>query len=180
MALPGDDLLPNPRLVSNRAISIHQPAAEIWPWIVQLGQGRGGFYSYQKLENLAGCQIHNADQIIPEYQTIQAGDQVRLGPEGYPAFEVAAVDPGVALILRGDTPNPEAKPTIWIWIFYLHPVDENTTRLILRTRLDYPASLGNTIAWRVFTDPLSFNMERQMLKGIKVRAEEIPVNQKFS
>lgn len=171
MPLPGDDLVPDPVLESNRVITVQAPVEAIWPWLVQLGQGRGGFYSYQQLENLAGCDIHNADRIIPELQALNVGDLVRLGPEGYPAFDVAAIDPPVALILRGDTPNPNGKPTTWIWIFYLDPRDEHTTRLILRTRLDYERNMGNTVMWRLFTDPISFNMERRMLQGIKARAE---------
>ncbi len=171
MPLPGDDLVPEPVLVANRAITIAAPAAAVWPWLVQLGQGRGGFYSYQRLENLAGCRIRNAHQILPELQNLAVGDLVRLGPEGYPAFQVAAIHPGVSMILRGDLPSPQGKPTTWIWIFYLYPVDDQTTRLILRTRLEYERNFGNTMMWRAFTDPISFNMERKMLLGIKARAE---------
>ena len=111
MTLPGDDLVPSPVLEATRAISIRAPAAAIWPWLVQLGQGRGGFYTYQRLENLAGCGILNADEVIPDFQNIKIGDQVRLGPEGYPAFDVARIEPEVALILRGDLPTPNGQPT---------------------------------------------------------------------
>jgi hypothetical protein len=171
MSLPGDDLVTDPVLEATRGITIQAPADAIWPWVVQLGQGRGGFYSFQRLENLAGCDIQNVNQILPNLQNLNVGDLVRLGPEGYPAFDVAAIDREVALILRGDIPNPQGKPTTWIWIFYLAPCDKHSTRLILRTRLVYEPNLGNTIMWRVFTDPLSFNMERKMLQGIKARAE---------
>ena len=171
MSLPGDDIVPKPALETTRAITIQAPASEIWPWLVQLGQGRGGFYSYMKLENLAGCDIQNADRIIEEHQELKIGDKVRLGPEGYPAFDVAAIDPDVALILRGDLPNPQSKPTTWIWTFYLDTIEENKTRLILRSRLDYEPNMGNTVMWRVFTDPIAFNMERKMLQGIKLRVE---------
>ncbi len=170
MPLPGDDLVANPALESTRAITIQAPASTIWPWLVQLGQGRGGFYSYQRLENLIGSDIHNADSIVPEYQDLKVGDQVRISREG-PAFEVAAVERDSTLILRGDMPNEEGKPGIWIWAFFLNPVDEQTTRLILRTRLDYESSLGNRLMWRGFVDPISFNMERKMFQGIKARAE---------
>jgi hypothetical protein len=171
MVLPGDALVPNPRLESTRAVTIQASAARVWPWLVQMGQGRGGLYSYERLENLVGCDMQNVDAIIPQYQELNVGDQVGLGPEGYPAFEVAAIVPGIALILRGDTPNPNGKPTTWIWIFYLAPIDEHTTRLLLRSRLDYEPTLGNNISWRVFTDPIAFNMEREMLRGIRRRAE---------
>ena len=171
MALPGDQLVPDPRLESTRAVTIQAPAARVWPWLVQMGQGRGGLYSYERLENLVGCDMHNADEILPHFQELNIGDQIRLGPEGYPAFEVAAIVPGIALILRGDTPNPAGKPTTWIWIFFLAPIDEQTSRLLLRSRLDYEPSPGNEISWRVFTDPIAFNMEREMLRGIRRRVE---------
>lgn len=171
MSLPGDELVPEPVLTANRAITIQAPQDAVWPWLLQLGQGRGGFYSYQQLENMIGCDIHNADRIIPELQNLKVGDLVRLGPEGMPAFTVTAIEPKSALILRGDMPDPKGKTTTWIWIFFLVPVDEQTTRLMVRTRLDYASNFGNTLMWRVFTDPISFNMERKMLQGIKARAE---------
>jgi hypothetical protein len=171
LTLPGDELVPDPVLTANRVISIEAPADVVWPWLLQLGQGRGGFYSYQRLENMIGCDIHNADHIVPEFQDLKVGDLVRLGPKGMPAFNVAAIEPGSALILRGDMPDANGKTTTWIWIFFLVPVDDQTTRLILRTRLEYASNFGNTLMWRVFTDPISFNMERKMLQGIKARAE---------
>jgi len=176
MSLPGDELVPQPRLENTRAITIQAPASAIWPWLVQLGQGRGGLYSYERLENLIGCDIHNADRIMPEHQNLKVGDQVRLTPEDNPAFDVAAMVPDSTLILRGDIPSSQGKPTTWIWIFYLNPIDEDTTRLILRSRLDYALSIGNTLMWRVFTDPIAFNMERKMLQGIKARADAVASN----
>jgi hypothetical protein len=164
-------MVPDPRLESTRAITIQAPATAIWPWLVQMGQGRGGLYSYERLENLIGCDIHNADRILPEHQDLKAGDQVRLTPQDNPAFDVATIEPDSALILRGDIPSSQGKATTWIWIFFLNPIDDATTRLILRSRLDYASSFGNTLMWRVFADPIAFNMERKMLQGIKARAE---------
>jgi hypothetical protein len=66
MPLPGDDLVPDPGYEHTR--DVRAPAEEVWPWLAQIGQGRGGFYSYEWLENLAGCDIHNADEIRPEWQ----------------------------------------------------------------------------------------------------------------
>src|SRR5947209_14514147 len=63
-AMPGDDLVAEPDLTATRGITIRRPAVDVWPWIVQLGQGRGGFYSYDLLENLVGCDIHSADRIV--------------------------------------------------------------------------------------------------------------------
>ncbi len=177
MSLPGDELVPNPRLATTRAITIQAPADEVWPWLVQMGQGRGGLYSYERLENLIGCDIHNADRILPEHQNLQVGDQVRIGPrKSDPTFDVAAIEPGRAIILRGDVPGEQAIPTIWIWIFFLAPIDEKTTRLIIRSRLVYEPNLGNKLTWRVFSDPIAFVMERSMLQGIKVRAEAAASN----
>src|SRR5664279_5588585 len=106
--LPGDDLVPDPGLTSTRAITIAAAAADVWPWIVQLGQGRGGFYSYDALENLVGCQIHSADHVVPEWQSIAVGDEIRLHPEG--GLMVALVDPGRALVLRGGVPMGTTPP----------------------------------------------------------------------
>lgn len=152
-------------LVSTRAITIQAPADAIWPWLVQMGQGRGGLYSYERLENLAGCDMHNADRIIPEHQHLEVGDKVRIVPEGRnPYFVVSAIEPGRAIILGGDDP-----PTTWAFI--LEPIDDKTTRLLIRWRQDYEPTPGNVIGWRVFTDPITFVMERKMLQGIKARVE---------
>ena len=88
--LDGDELLGDADLVATRAISIDAPAERVWPWVVQIGQGRGGFYSYDTLENLAGSQIHSAAAIVPEWQDVRVGDVVRLHPQL--AVEVALVD----------------------------------------------------------------------------------------
>jgi hypothetical protein len=78
--LPGDDLISDPDLAATRAITVGAAAGQVWPWIAQLGQGRGGFYSYDFLENLVGCDIHGPDQIVPGWQDVEVGDQIRLAP----------------------------------------------------------------------------------------------------
>ncbi|MEU4245061.1 hypothetical protein [Actinoplanes sp. NPDC026619] len=80
-------------------ITIHAGVDDVWPWIVQLGQGRGGFYSYDSLENLVGCDIHSALQINPDWQRLDVGDPVRLAPEL--ALTVAVVKPPRTLVLQG-------------------------------------------------------------------------------
>ena len=67
-SLPGDELVPAPMLGYTRAITIQAPVEQVWPWLAQMGQGRGGLYSYDRLENLAGCKIHSVDHILPELQ----------------------------------------------------------------------------------------------------------------
>lgn len=162
--LPGDELAPNAKLKSNHAITINAPAADVWPWLVQMGQNRGGFYSYAWLENLAGCKMRNADEIVPEWQDLKVGDKVWLHPKA-PPVEVAAIEPGRAIVL---------KP----WgAFVLQPIDEKTTRLIIRSQGDYEPDLHNAVSnfllWRVFYEPAHFIMERKMLLGIKAPAEKL-------
>src|SRR6266511_2299228 len=100
--LDGDDLIANPDLMAIRAITVHAAAAQVWPWIAQLGQGRGGFYSYDALENLVGCDLHSADRIVPQWQDLKVGDQVKLHPEV--GLGVTVVEQGRALVLRGGVP----------------------------------------------------------------------------
>lgn len=168
MSLPGDDLVPDPTLASTRAITIYASPPTIWPWLVQMGQGRGGLYSYQRLENLIGCNIQNAESILPQHQRLSVGDKIGISPDM--AFNVAAIEPEQALVLRGDMPS-NGKPTTWIWAFVLQPINKKSTRLILRSRLRCARTFSNMLIWRIFTDPIAFNMERKMLQGIKIRAE---------
>jgi hypothetical protein len=94
--------------MATRAITVHAPAAQVWPWIAQLGQGRGGFYSYDTLENLVGCDIHSADRIVPQWQDLKVGDQVKLHPEV--GLGVAVVEQGRVLVLRGGVPMGSVPP----------------------------------------------------------------------
>lgn len=166
--LPGDDIVSAPRLVTTRAITIRATPAGIWPWLVQMGHGRGGLYSYQKLENLARCDIHNANRIHPEWQALAVGDRIGFGPEPYPFQVVRAIYPGRTLVLGSP---PEEKVTTASWTFHLEPVDASRTRLIVRNRGSFGPGAGNYIMWRVMTDPIFFVMERRMLIGIRDRAE---------
>jgi hypothetical protein len=101
-SLPGDDLIPNADMNATRAITIRAAADHVWPWIAQLGQGRGGFYSYDRLENLVGCNIHSSDRILLELQDIKVGDEIRLAPQV--GLLVALVEQGRSLVLRGGIP----------------------------------------------------------------------------
>jgi hypothetical protein len=167
--LPGDELISDPDLAATRAITINAPADDVWPWIVQLGQGRGGFYSYDTLENLIGCHIHSALQINPDWQHLDVGDAVRLAPEI--ALRVAVAEPPRTLVLRGGVlPGTTIAPYDFTWTFDLSPVSVATTRLIVRERYAY------TRWWaRLMVEPLtavSFLMSRRMLRGVRDRAEQ--------
>src|SRR5215213_2924628 len=131
-AMPGDDLLPEPDLMSTRAITIAAPPAAIWPWLVQMGSGRGGAYTYDWVENLFGLGMHSADEILPQYQDLKAGDTLPLGSNG-PRMRVAVLRAGHALVFASEDGN-------WTWAFGLRPLTENSTRLVSRNRIATPPS----------------------------------------
>src|SRR6266571_4833836 len=134
--LTGDDLIPTPDLMATRAITVHALADQVWPWIAQLGQGRGGFYSYDALENLFGCHIYSADRVVPEWQDLKVGDQVKLHPEV--GLGVAVVEEGRALVLRGGVPMGTMPPPYdTTWAFVLREQPDGTTRLLVRERYTY-------------------------------------------
>ena len=166
--LPGDALVPLPDYETTRAITIGASAESVWPWLVQLGQGRGGFYSYDWLENAFGLNIHSSDHIEPDWQTVELGDPVRMAPpdrfDGTARMEVALIEPNRALVLRSPAEAPPEQAASWA--FVLAPIDDATTRLLVRLRLRAPLPM------RVLLDPAHFIMERKMLRGIKQRAEQ--------
>src|SRR5262245_20122442 len=80
--IPGDEFVPTPRMSYTRAITIDAPVDRVWPWIAQMGEGRGGLYSYQWLEELMGSHTPNAECILPNFQKREVGDDVLLYPNG--------------------------------------------------------------------------------------------------
>jgi hypothetical protein len=172
-ALPGDELVPNANITATRAISIGATADAVWPWIAQLGQGRGGFYSYDFLENLVGCDMHSADRIVPEWQSVAIGDEVKLHPDV--GLRVALLDPGTALVVRGGIPmGPVAPPYDFTWAFTVRARADGTTRLIVRERYEYTRRWSSCLVEPV--QLISFVMSRRMLRGIKRRAERAVVS----
>lgn len=166
--LAGDDLLPIPDLMATRAITVHASADQVWPWVAQLGQGRGGFYSYDLLENLAGCDIQSADRIVPEWQDIEVGDGVRLAPDV--GLEVAVVERSRALVLRGGVPmGPASPPYDFTWAFVLREQPDGTTRLVVRERYLYIRRWAPLLVEPI--EAVSFVMTQRMLRGIRDRAE---------
>jgi hypothetical protein len=164
-ALPGDDLLNDAELVSTRAVSIDAAVSDVWPWLAQMGSGRGGVYTYDWIENLFGLHMHSADVILPQFQELQVGDEQRLGKKG-PVLRVAVADEDAALVLRSDDGN-------WVWAFCL-VADGNQTRLVSRNRISTPgASQLSRAFFKYVMEPGSLVMERKMLLGIKQRAERL-------
>lgn len=171
--LPGHDLAPDPAVHSTQAVTVDASPADVWPWLVQIGQGRGGFYSYDWLERLVGADIYNVDRIIPEYQDLREDDEVLLAPKNYVLGSpdswpvVASLEEGRSIVLR----PPGEQPT-YVWTFLVEPTDEGKTRLIARMRSPRkPTALGRLVE-AVTWEPAHFLMQRKMLLGARDRAED--------
>jgi hypothetical protein len=163
--LPGDDLLASPDLTATRAITIDAPPADVWPWLVQMGSGRGGVYTYDWIENLFGLGMHSADEILPEFQELKLGDEFPLGP-GRPKMRVEVLEPERALTFRFEDHN-------WVWTFALLP-SGGRTRLLSRNRIASPHASALTRLFNLLVmEPGSLVMERKMLLGIKERAQRL-------
>lgn len=166
-SFPGDELVPLPRVIYNRAVTINATAEEIYPWLVQMGAERGGMYSYSWFEtNLLRCELINADRIHEEWQDLKAGDKVKMCPGdnwGPPAYEVALLEADHAMVI-GHQENGKWSD---VWQFILVPQTNGTTRLIARGR-----DLKSGGIWDVIR-PGQFVMERGMLLSIKDRAESL-------
>lgn len=167
--LPGDEFVPEPAWSYTHAITIDAPRSAVWPWLVQLGQGRGGFYWYEELENLAGCDIHNVYELRPELQRLEVGETVRVHKSGF-GPKVTYIEPERALVLGGP---PELDGSLATWGFYLLDGPEGTTRLLERGRYKpgrgFVAKLG---FGPHLTEPIGFIMSRRMLRTIKRLVEE--------
>ena len=180
--MPGDELVPDAKTHLTLAVTVHAPAEQVWPWLLQIGCQRAGWYSYDLLDNGG---IPSTERIIQEYQHLEVGDVVKAVPQGDFGFPVAAIEGYKRLTLAGtlDTRTGEAidpyDPHLQAYFsgdqtFYLEgfPRDDGpVTRFIFRMRLGWNSSFFNTIAYRVFLEPVSFVMARKTLLNIKRRAE---------
>lgn len=168
MPLMGDDVVARADLTATRAVTIDAPPDRVWPWIVQMGQGRGGLYSYDRLENLIGCDIHSADRVHEEWQHLEVDDPVRLHPDV--ALSVAEIEPGRGLVLRGGVPMADKPaPFDFTWAFVLRDGGDGTTRLLARERYAYLTRWAALVVEPV--EAVSALMSQRMLRGIKERAE---------
>jgi hypothetical protein len=169
LRLPGDELVTKPQWSYNHAISIDAPRSAVWPWIVQLGQGRGGFYTYEGLENLVGCQIHNVYEIRPELQRLRVGETiVTHGRSGF-GPPVTHLEPERALVLGGP---PNARGSRSTWAFHLLDGPGGGTRLLERGRGVAGKGLGEALGFGPYLlDPIGFVMSKKMLRTIKALAE---------
>ena len=180
-SMPGDKIIPSPKLLSTRAVTISAQAGRIWPWLVQIGFQRAGWYSYDQLEAAAGvadfADGHSARRIIPEFQVLRVGDTIKTDPAG--GFTVTALEPERLMVLRAridmqgrhaslDGPCP-AGQFEGSWVFALHPLDEANTRLVARFRMTFGQSIPQAVFAYLMLEPAVFLMERKMLLGIRQR-----------
>jgi len=159
---PGDELMPHPDIVATRVVEIDAPPSAIWPWLVQMGPGRGGAYTYAWIERRLGIDIHNAEHIVPELQNLKVGDEIAM-----PSYtmRVERLDTQQAMVIRSSN-------HAWVWSFELRPTNGHT-RLISRNRFDTSRlTTKDRLAYPII-EPGSWVMERKMLLTIKQRAERL-------
>ena len=168
VSLPGDELIRTDVPRTTRAVTIDAPVESVWPWLAQIGEDRGGFYSYSWLERAAGADIHNADEIHPEWQDPKVGDTVWLAHRyGELARQVvAAVKPNSHLVLMSPDDYQRVRSgekASGAWGFYLRG-GKGWTRLLVR-------GSGGPVGHAAFDIP-HFVMEQKMMRGIRDRAQE--------
>ena len=182
--LPGDDLVPDAKMKATHAITIDAPAADVWPWLVQIGHQRAGWYSYDSLHRLMGIagsvenEERSAEHVIPELQDLQVGDVIEIGPDM--GYKVVEIDPERALVLhiavemgtfRAFDPTEETPDDFFTssWTWFLEALGERQTRLIVRILVDYAPSISQVLMVHGVMEPGSFIMERKTLRGITRR-----------
>jgi hypothetical protein len=181
-ALPGDDLVRD-RWRTTRAVTINATPEDVWPWLVQMGFDRAGWYSYDWLERLIGAgefaEGRSAQSVLPQFQSLAVGDTVPLSADG--GLTAAVVDPPRALVLRmamsmlTGAPAQDGDHAVlnWTWAFVLVPAGPRSSRLLVRAQADYrPRALR--ILFPLLLEPVHLLMERAMLRGVRRRVDQLP------
>ena len=172
-SLRGDELVPEPKRSYTLGITVDAPPEVVWPWIAQLGQGRGGFYTYQTLENMVGCRITNATEIYPDHQHPAVGQDIYLHPTA-PPMKIEIVDPPNALVLLG-SPADAGSEDGWgisTWQFVVTRGLAGGCRFLTRGRYDFSPDWKSRLAFgRIPLEVISFVMSRKMMLEIKRLAE---------
>jgi hypothetical protein len=164
-SLPGDGLIPNPDITFTRAITINTSPQAVWPWLVQMGYRRAGWYSYDRFDNDG---IH-ARRIIPKFQALKVGDIMLTDSGG--GFRVEAIEPEQSLVLKIDRASVGQDLELSC-VMTLEPLDGHGTRLMLRVHGKFNG-LVEKLWGRLLFDAGDFVMMRKMLLGIKERAEQV-------
>lgn len=173
--LPGDELVADPATTTTRAITIEAPAPQVWSWLVQIGTDRGGWYTYDRLERLAGVPVHSTDTIEARWQDLAVGDEVTLAPKGWMGLTdgfvmpVADLRPGASIVLRQEPPR---SPWDGVWSFHVRRLEQDRTRLVIRSRTAATDTGGPLAAVAApIGELITATMEHGMLEGIKRRCE---------
>ena len=175
-ALPGDEIVAFPAKTTTRALTIEASADRAFPWLAQLGQNRGGFYSFELLEDLVGCEMPRAETLLPGAQEWLPGDQLWMYPyyklDGAGGAPLVDFIPGRALAFATWNPGtPHDLPPEGSWAFVIEPVDDSTSRFLVRGRGAEIGSVSGLLFDRVAFEPIHFIMERRMMEGIERLAE---------
>lgn len=164
-AMPGDKLNPHPKFLATRAITINGTPAETWPWIIQMGFGRAGYYGYDVLENLGSPRgIHSAERILPEFQDFKVGDPVPISPAA--TMEFHAIQPNHDLVWSGSSGG-----TYGVFTWALYPIDAGHTRLVSRIRWSHHWKRPGLLALDLFSEFTDHLAVRKILQGVKGRVE---------
>lgn len=162
-SMPGDELVSNPNYLATRAITIEGTPEAIWPWLIQMGYKRAGFYGYDLIENLGSPRgFQSAQHIVPELQNPQVGDTVPISPAGGLTF--SAIEPNRYLVWRGGTGWGG-----YTWALY--PIDARHTRLVSRARFSYTWSNPVQLALDLITEFAEHPAIPRILQGVKGRVE---------
>jgi hypothetical protein len=173
-ARPGDELVLAPVWSWTHGVEIDAGPERVWRWIAQIGADRGGFYSYQWLENLVGCGLRNADAVHPAWE-LSLGDELLLHPKA-PPLRIVRLERGHYLVAHAPLDEvARAKGRPWAtasWLFALEPLPGGGTRLLTRYRVACSSDIATRLALGpALLEPIGFAMDRRMLLGVKERVE---------
>lgn len=170
---PGDAFAPAATRTYTRAVSVAAAPEAVWPWVVQFGLGRAGFYSYELIERLVGIPVRNVEAILPEHQSLEVGDEVSLHPKA-PGIPVAALSPGryvcfgEAGAVSPRTPDPRRS-----WSIYIEATSSRSCRLLVRSCIEAPrAPTRFKRASLAIETPIDFAMEQRMLRSLRRLASQ--------